>query len=146
MKTKICVHKDHVGERDLPITEFRKMTRNKDGLASQCKTCADRLTSAWHAKRPGHKHKLAKKRRKNLLEDLRRYKSDKGCMCCDETTAICLELHHLNPEEKELHPADMVSNGWAWERMMKEVAKCVVLCANCHRKVHADIINLDDYK
>ena len=146
MKTKICVHKDHVGNRELPISEFRNHARSKDGKAAQCKDCADRLTKASHAKRPGHKYQVSKQRRKNLLEDLRTYKSNKGCMCCDETTAICLELHHLVPEEKELHPADMIARGWAWERMMIEVAKCEVLCSNCHKKVHADLINLDDYK
>jgi predicted HNH restriction endonuclease len=28
---------------------------------------------------------------------------------------------------------------------MKEIEKCVCVCANCHRKIHAGIINLEDY-
>jgi len=146
MITKICKHKDHVGERDLPITKFRKQKRNKDGLASQCKTCADRISIASHAKRPGHKTKIAKQRRKKLLAKYRKWKSDIGCKCCPEVEGICLELHHLDPNKKEINPSDMLKNGWSWKKIMKEAVKCIVLCSNCHKKVHAKLINLKNYK
>ena len=31
------------------------------------------------------------------------------------------------------------------ENLLKEIKKCVCLCANCHRKVHAGIIDLNKY-
>ena len=146
MKTKICKNEYHVGEGKLLITEFRNNKKAKDGKAASCKVCADRMSATSNAKRPGHKYRVAKLRRKNMILEWRQWKQQQGCMCCSETEAVCLELHHLDPTEKEENLSDIVRRGWSWERVMKEAAKCVVLCANCHRKVHADIINLDDYK
>ena len=43
-----------------------------------------------------------------------------------------LELHHLDPKEKESH------NIWSWseERRNKELEKCIILCEHCHYLVH----------
>jgi len=40
-----------------------------------------------------------------------------------------LELHHVNPEEKENHKVF----SWAKVRREIELAKCIVLCHGCHR-------------
>jgi hypothetical protein len=53
-----------------------------------------------------------------------------------------LEFHHRNPAEKDEDIARAVQAGWALERLQAEVAKCVVLCANCHRKLHAGRLEL----
>lgn len=61
----------------------------------------------------------------------RAYFEDKACATCPSTER--LQLHHIDPEEKEHHAI------WTWarERFEAEVAKCVVLCADCHRTFHA---------
>ena len=35
--------------------------------------------------------------------------------------------------------------GRSREWLLEEIKKCVCLCSNCHRKIHAGIINLEDY-
>ena len=52
-----------------------------------------------------------------------------------------LEFHHRNPSEKEFN---ISSKGHcrSWERVKKEIEKCDLLCANCHRETHADIDRL----
>jgi len=52
----------------------------------------------------------------------------------------CLEFHHLDPTQKD--PNFAYSRGWAWERLAKELDKCVMLCANCHREVHGGVLKL----
>jgi len=44
-----------------------------------------------------------------------------------------LEIHHLDPQEKESNSI------WSWsqERQDRELEKCIVLCESCHQKVHS---------
>ena len=48
-----------------------------------------------------------------------------------------LEFHHKNPEDKEF---GIAGNGacTSWERIKKEIKKCILLCANCHRELHVE--------
>lgn len=52
-----------------------------------------------------------------------------------------LELHHVNPKDKHFGVGD---KGYtrAWSVVQKELDKCVLLCANCHREVESDITQL----
>lgn len=65
-------------------------------------------------------------------------KMGSGCVRCgfrDHPDA--LHLHHRDPAEKEGHISAMCANvGWA--RLRAEVAKCDVVCANCHAIIHAE--------
>ena len=61
-----------------------------------------------------------------------------GCVCCGENEVTCLELHHKDPSVKDIHP----SNATGRKIFYQEAEKCVVVCANCHRKLHANLISL----
>ena len=50
---------------------------------------------------------------------------------------MCLEFHHLDPDKKDFDIAQAMSYEWPWDKVLAEIRKCVCLCANCHRKVHA---------
>lgn len=63
-----------------------------------------------------------------------------NCVVCGETEPVCLDFHHTNPDEKDGGLATAVSRGWCEERIIREIQKCVVLCANCHRKFHANML------
>lgn len=58
------------------------------------------------------------------------------CQICGEQDAVCLDFHHRDPTEKDISVGDAASRGWSKERVLAEMAKCDVLCANCHRKHH----------
>lgn len=44
------------------------------------------------------------------------------------------DFHHVDPHEKEFNFSQVKM--FSVERMLKELAKCVLLCANCHRIRH----------
>jgi hypothetical protein len=60
-----------------------------------------------------------------------------SCIKCNENYPAALDFHHRDKTEKEICVSDIVNFGWGEERIKKEIAKCDVLCANCHRKEHS---------
>lgn len=70
-------------------------------------------------------------------------KSELGCTFCSENVAFALDLHHVNPDEKSFSVGGDFT-GKAWSRVVAEARKCVVLCANCHRKVHNGMLVLPE--
>ena len=65
------------------------------------------------------------------------YKSSLHCARCPETHIATLDFHHIDPTEKEYEVSHLVSSRM-FTKAYKEVKKCIVLCANCHRKHHYD--------
>lgn len=58
------------------------------------------------------------------------------CALCGYNKNIqALEMHHINPDEKEF-TFSKTQEYHNWEELSKEMQKCVLLCANCHREVH----------
>ncbi len=64
----------------------------------------------------------------------------RGCVVCGEDFPGCLDFHHTDPGKKEFGVSRILHHSSG--SVMKEVSKCVVLCANCHRKLHAGYISL----
>jgi hypothetical protein len=46
------------------------------------------------------------------------------------------EFHHVNKEEKD--PKFSRIKCWSWEKIIKELERCMLVCANCHRIIHWD--------
>jgi hypothetical protein len=62
-----------------------------------------------------------------------------GGECCDcgyKKNISALEFHHLNPEEKSFGIDLRKCSCAKWDRLVEEVKKCVLICANCHREKH----------
>lgn len=73
-------------------------------------------------------------RRKTRIACLR-YLARKGCETCGCKDPRVLEFDHLDPSKKRCSIATMISQGYSWanEKLRREIRKCRVLCANCHR-------------
>ena len=60
-----------------------------------------------------------------------------SCAVCGFVKCLsALEFHHLNPKEKEGY-----NSHWTFEINKKELDKCILLCANCHREKHEEMDN-----
>jgi hypothetical protein len=122
------------------VTEFHKSSRLKDGLQSACKNCMNTAYNKSRKAKQQHYQEVANDRYARNTQRIRQWKSDRGCLVCGETYAQCLELHHIDPQEKNFDPSEGCNK--SWETFLAEAVKCVVLCANCHRKVHGGVIVL----
>lgn len=73
------------------------------------------------------KRERAELRTRYLLEFFRSH----PCADCGETDPVVLEFDHLRDKRFE------VTNQFAsrnWQRILDEIAKCEVVCANCHKR------------
>lgn len=66
------------------------------------------------------------------------YKGGKCERCGYNKCEGALQFHHLNPQEKEfsLSHINLNSDNFNLEKIMAEVDKCILLCANCHSEEH----------
>jgi len=56
-----------------------------------------------------------------------------------------LQFHHLNPEDKLFCISDSPKMRCSLEKTKIEIAKCVLLCKECHEAVHNEKMELDKY-
>lgn len=71
---------------------------------------------------------LLKAKRRELIEAT---KKRDGCMRCDMQDPRILEFHHLDTSQKNFSIADYYYSQYGIVKLEKEIAKCVVICANC---------------
>jgi len=63
---------------------------------------------------------------------IKEYKRTHPCVKCGFDHPAALQFHHRNPEEKLFNVANAAGKGKSLEVIQAEVAKCDILCANCH--------------
>src|SRR5262245_28109113 len=59
-----------------------------------------------------------------------------GCKDCSETHPAVLQFHHVNPSTKLIRVSHTIATNLPRRLIEAEIAKCIVLCANCHAKRH----------
>jgi len=79
--------------------------------------------------------KFRKNRKLALLEA----KGGMRCIRCsyDKPIPDVYEFHHRDPTQKDPSWGKMIKNNHRLEVLLSEIEKCDLLCANCHREVHA---------
>ena len=87
----------------------------------------------WYRNNKEKQKTRKKERTREIREWWYSFKSTLQCSC-GESHVACIELHHREKKSFELSYA--IKNGYSREKIMEEVSKCEVLCANCHRKRH----------
>lgn len=89
---------------------------------------------AWYAKNKEVRKKEIWARRDTVVRWFRDYRRTQKCARCPENHEATLDFHHIEGKKIELTVA--ANRGWSIESLKKEIAKCIVLCSNCHRKEH----------
>jgi len=137
METKVCSKCD----KSLPLTSFTRDRYRVDGFHRECKICKRKRENA---RRDLYRKQLNARNRKRAREyrkEFCKFKETLSCKKCGENEVCCLDFHHLDPNEKEFGIAH-ASQRMSLERLMEEVKKCLVVCKNCHTKIHAGIIQI----
>ena len=131
--TKVCAT---CGKRK-PRTAFNKKKNSKSGLQGHCKDCGHTKFAAYYAKNKEHHLQVIKRNKRRRLEEVHKkvleYFSEHPCVDCGEEDPIVLEFDHVRGRKRASVSA--LIRGACWERVLDEIRKCLVRCANCHRRI-----------
>lgn len=105
-----------------------------------CRTCGTSDISKFYS----YRKRLCKacdnirvvEKQRQMRERIRSYLGGKCCRCGYMKCNRALEVHHTDPNKKD--DTFKSSAGWSWERVVKELVDCILLCSNCHREEHAE--------
>lgn len=102
------------------LDDFVKHTNGKDGRWNRCKKCQSEYCTAKYQERKERVYAL----------------KDKPCARCGGVfPAYVMDFHHLDPTKKEFTIGKIIGSR-NMERLLAEIDKCVLVCANCHRTIH----------
>lgn len=99
--------------------------------------CLDCLANPEIKKAQQRKHKDKNRLKQRLL--IYNFLLEHPCVQCGETDPIVLDFDHLDPKEKSFNVSKAINH--SGKGIIKEMEKCQVLCANCHRRKTAKQFN-----
>lgn len=115
-----------------PLTAFNRLSKAKDGRQPSCRDCH----REYHREHWDEHMAQIRRRKRREVETaqvrLLEYLSTHPCADCGEDDVVVLEFDHLR--DKAASVGALVSGGYRWSRIMEEIKKCEVVCANCHRR------------
>lgn len=116
------------------IEYWHKRKSSKDGWEFYCKCCVKKTTLENYNKNKEKWNETSLKNKKRQRDKINEFKNLCHCLKCGEKRIWLLDFHHLDPTQKDFQ----ISQGerYGWEKIKKEIDKCVVLCSNCHRDFH----------
>lgn len=115
-------------------SEFNKKSASKDGLQNFCRKCDNAAQKQRYKKDKQYyidKSKIQRIILRNYVNTLK----EEGCMYCAEDDIVCMDFHHVKGNKND-SIASMVNRAVSFKILKEEIAKCIILCANCHRKIH----------
>ena len=129
MENRICSE----CQKDWPITEFRvRRIKGQPYLDRRCNRCRRNSVREYTKKnRQEITNKVARNRHR-VLEYINEAKRNKPCMDCGGIFLPCaMDFDHRPDEHKEFSVSQMRS--FSFQKIDEEIAKCDLVCANCHR-------------
>ena len=118
-----------------PLADFawrRKRRQQRDSFCRPCRSAYGR--EHYLANKQRYVDNAAQVRKKTILERTRwllDYFASNPCVECGETDPVVLEFDHVGAKRFTIGTA-LHSNGW--DSIVEEIARCEVVCANCHRR------------
>lgn len=124
----------------LPLDAFSKDSSSKSGYCSWCKDCSSKVTRTHYKQWVKDEGWVDRKRKKGreLARDAKKRAVDYMGGKCHDCGVLypdyVYDFHHLSGDTKVDNPSAILKR--SWEAAKEELDKCVMVCANCHRKRH----------
>lgn len=116
------------------LGSFNVFRKAKDGRQARCRDCC----KAWYVTNAA-RHKTAVSGRADLVRRRNRewvatYLLGQPCQDCGESDIRCLDFDHRPGAKKWKEIGKLVNECASITSIRQEIAKCDVVCANCHRR------------
>lgn len=108
--------------------------KRKGKLQSHCKPCGREMTRNHYHNNKEYYFSRNKKRKLKAREFILSFLKENPCVVCGEADIVVLEFDHLDPKLKSANIAVLINSAYGLPSIKKEIAKCQVLCANCHKR------------
>src|SRR5258708_29735036 len=129
---KVCIR----WKLEKELKEFNFKFKSKGVRQAQCKVCTRLYVRNHYYENKEYYLKKAHRNNASLREKVRnylwKYLSSHYCKDCGEKDILVLEFDHKGNKYKEI--ARMITGRYSLARVINEVEKCEVRCANCHRR------------
>jgi hypothetical protein len=103
-----------------------------------CRACVREMSRMYYLRNPASYKARAAANNIRIKaanrEKLREYLQGRCCVDCGINDLVVLEFDHRPDEDKRDDVSTLVGRAFSWSTISKEIAKCDVVCANCHRK------------
>jgi hypothetical protein len=123
--------------RDLTEDQFYWKFKGSGLRQSRCIACESQYRKEHYRKNAETVKRQAKVRSLQNVANIRQlileYMLSHPCVDCGERDPIVLEFDHVRGV-KEFSISSVVYRGKPWVKIQKEIEKCDVRCANCHRR------------
>lgn len=120
-----------------PTSAFSFSDRRTGALNWYCRPCHAAYRRAHYLANKADYVRRAvtqvRARREQNRREVLRYLATRGCVDCGRSDPVVLEFDHRDPREKLMNIGDMIVSK-RWARVLAEIEKCDVRCANCHRR------------
>jgi hypothetical protein len=134
--------------KDKGVDEFSFKDKKTGKRHTRCKVCIKGYRQNYYStnKEVAIAYALdsTKKMRARNSQYIWDYLTNNPCIDCGEDDPIVLEFDHRDGVNKIDNISRATRNGWGLDRIIEEIDKCDVRCANCHRRRTAK--QLDWYK
>jgi hypothetical protein len=117
-----------------PLKDFSKNKVKKDGLNHSCRECHKLYTRAHYARNKGAYFKRNIRNREKIKQKLYKFLEGKACIDCGEDDPVTFDFDHVDRSTKTGSVGVLMSGNTTWPRIKREIDKCEIRCANCHRK------------
>ena len=120
-------------EEEKPLDDFYFRNREKGYRVSRCKACLSaQKAAAWASGNIKESNYAAKARRIKASQDyIWQTFLENPCADCGQTDPLVLEFDHVRGTKKA-DLAKMVYQNFGIQAIIDEIAKCEVVCRNCH--------------
>jgi hypothetical protein len=114
--------------QDLPLEAFNRLRDRRQYWCRECFRAYFRERGALHLAQVRASSEARRERLRNFLRD---YLATHPCSDCGETDIVVLEFDHVHGKQRNV--SELLAGGVPQEVFEAEIARCDVVCVNCHR-------------